>query len=91
MNSNTEIALAIHHLFHAINFLSHVHELATRAALYCHGHHEIHSVFSIFRLAVAWDQRWIEIRRVVFVQNFALAHFARRRCAQFQMSDVCVL
>ena len=76
MDCNAEVALAHHHLLHAVDLLAHVHELPARAALYRHRHHEVHRVLAVLGLAVARDERGIEVRRVVLVQHLALAHCA---------------
>lgn len=79
VNCNAEVALAHNHLFHAIDLLPHIHELAASTALDRHWHHKIDRVFAIFWLSVAWNERGVEIRRIIFVQNFAFAHF-RKTC-----------
>jgi hypothetical protein len=77
VNCNTKVALAHNHLFHAVDLLPHVHELTASTALDRHGHHKIDRVFAIFWLSVAWNERGIEIRRIIFVQNLAFTHFRK--------------
>ncbi len=67
MDCDAEVALAIDHLLHAIDFFPHVHELSASAALNCHGHHQVYSVFAVLRLSIARDERRIEVRRIILV------------------------